>query len=239
MSDPQQPFRKPLPQGPAPEPNPSPYAPPAGQPAAPPAWEPSVWDRPAFVQPTDPTLTQPVEPITPRPLPATAPPPTSTGRPAARRRPDRSRFWLGFALGFVLLSIGSCGSMALALGFGNLRLSDLRGRGESWTPPTLEPTPTIDPAAPPVAAADAAGGRFAVGQTVRNVTGSRVNVRSTPGHLGKETSDVLDQIAPGEAVIIQGESVAQDNLVWWRVSFQGVEGWVAEATASGVQILGQ
>jgi hypothetical protein len=71
------------------------------------------------------------------------------------------------------------------------------------------------------------------------MTGSRVNLRQTPGHVGKASSDVLTQLSPGDAVVILGETTSADNLAWWRVAYQGMEGWVAEATASGVEILGQ
>ena len=57
--------------------------------------------------------------------------------------------------------------------------------------------------------------------------------------MGKSSSDVLAQLRPGDALIIEGETAAVDNLTWWRVTYQGNEGWVAEATASGVDILGQ
>ena len=48
---------------------------------------------------------------------------------------------------------------------------------------------------------------------------------------------------PGERVTILGGPESQDGLRWWQVRYQGsgasapVEGWVAESTASGVQIL--
>ena len=81
--------------------------------------------------------------------------------------------------------------------------------------------------------------RFAAGATVRNLTNSRVNVRSSPGYLGKSPADVVGSLAPGETFAILGESAAADNLTWWRIRTTGaVEGWVAEATSSGVQILG-
>ena len=69
-------------------------------------------------------------------------------------------------------------------------------------------------------------------------------IRQTPGHLGKSDSDILAQMAPGETVAIVGGPTAIDSLVWWLIQYQSsdgrtVEGWTAEATGSGVQILGQ
>lgn len=131
----------------------------------------------------------------------------------------------------------SCGGMAVALGFNRATLAELSGNSVAWTPPTLIPTPPApEPGDTPLAPI---AGRFGVGQTVFNVTGSRVNLRQTPGHLGKPGGDVLAQLGPGDAVVILGETAVADNLTWWRVGFQGAEGWVAEATASGVEILGQ
>lgn len=168
-------------------------------------------------------------------------PPGGAPAPSRRVRTKRRGFWLGFVLSFALLSLATCGSMAVALGLDELRISDFAGGDAVWTPPTLMPTPD---AVPEVAADAGAGeavaaGRFAPGQAVRNVTNSRVNVRRTPGHLGKAGDDVIVQIPAGDSIVILGETAGADNLTWWRVSFQGVEGWVAESTASGVQILGE
>jgi hypothetical protein len=143
-------------------------------------------------------------------------------------------------IGFALLTIGSCSVAWFGLGFNELTLAQLRGNEAGWVVPTLIPTAT--PA--PIAQSDdpsfiAVGGRFTAGETVRNVTASRVNLRRSPGHLGKGGDDILGQLAAGDAVVIHGESTIVDNLTWWRVTWQGQDGWIAEATASGVQILGE
>jgi hypothetical protein len=70
-----------------------------------------------------------------------------------------------------------------------------------------------------------------------------VNIRQTPGYLGKPRDDILVQMEPGDRVEILGESVLADGLTWWQIRYRPqsgrtTEGWVAEATASGVQILG-
>jgi hypothetical protein len=158
-----------------------------------------------------------------------------------RRAGGRGRFWAGFVVGFALLTIASCTGVAATLGFGRLSLADLRGGESGWVPPTLVPTPEAPLGSDGVVAEGSlvAGGRFEAGSRARNITGTRVNVRSTPGHLGKPEGDVLAQVSPGEQVEILGETATADNLTWYRVLFQGSEGWVAEATASGVQILGE
>jgi hypothetical protein len=162
-------------------------------------------------------------------------------QPARRSRP-RSLFLPGFVLGFALLALGSCGGMAVALGLNRLSLADLQNPGAAWTPPPVAPTPAVAEVVP--AAVDQVSTRFAPGQAVRNVTNSRVNVRAAPGYLSKPSGDVLGVVAPGATLEILGDSAAADNLVWWRVQVRApdgaaLEGWVAEATASGVQILGE
>ena len=84
-------------------------------------------------------------------------------------------------------------------------------------------------------------GRLQAGATATNVTNSLVNIRRTPGYLGKPQGDILAQMKPGESVtLLDGPEVA-DSLTWWFVRYQpngqAIEGWVAESTASGVQIL--
>jgi hypothetical protein len=168
----------------------------------------------------------------------------AASKPPARRR-VRSLFWPGFAFGFLLLSAITCGVSAAALGLNQLSLNDLRGgTGAVWTPGPV--TPVAAPAESDLNAggAPAAGesGRFAAGQTVRNLTNSRVNIRMSPGYLGKAASDVIGQIGPGELLQILGDPTVADELTWWRIQAtsngQTVVGWVAEATSSGVQILG-
>jgi hypothetical protein len=107
-------------------------------------------------------------------------------------------------------------------------------------------TPTATPNAADVAdhATSVSGGAFQLGETARNITSSRVNIRQTPGHLGKTDSDIVAQLQPGDTMQIVAGPAPADNLTWWLIQFQSrdermVEGWVAEATGSGVQILGR
>ncbi len=129
----------------------------------------------------------------------------------------------------------------MSFGLNRLDLADLQDSGPVWTPPPATPTP--EPVAVPAGEEriiEDIGGAFQVGEQARNMTGDRVNIRRTPGHLGKvPTQDIVAQVAPGDSVQIVGGRTLQDNLIWWLVSYNGVEGWMAEATASGVQILGR
>ena len=104
-------------------------------------------------------------------------------------------------------------------------------------------TPTVAGGVPgnEIQAATVDGG-FVPGQQARNATSSRVNIRRTPGYLSKRADDVIGQIQPGERVEIIGPPMGADNLLWWQIRYptatgQTIEGWVAEATASGVVIL--
>ncbi|MFO7634311.1 MAG: SH3 domain-containing protein [Caldilinea sp.] len=162
--------------------------------------------------------------------------------PSKRKR--RSLFLPGFVLGFGMLMIASCSSVGIALGLNQLSLAELQGNGAAaWTPPPYTPAPTPLPVTTAAESSSAGSTRFAPQQDVRNLTNSRVNVRATPGYLSKPSGDVIGVIQPGATAVVLGENQASDNLVWWRVRValddgRTIEGWVAEATASGVQILG-
>lgn len=154
--------------------------------------------------------------------------------------PNRARnlFWPGFALGFLLIAALSCSAMLLLSGLGNL--GELRSAGAVWTPPPLAvatPAPTLESGIG--SESEPAVGEYRTGDQARNITTSVVNIRRTPGHLGKPAGDIVAQALPGDTVtIVKGPSVA-DNLTWWYVRYGAAEGWMAQATASGVQILGR
>jgi hypothetical protein len=183
----------------------------------------------------DATYTQPAPPV-PEPAP-TAPPPT-------RRRKLRTYFWPGFVVGFLLLSLASCGGIVLATGVSRLRLSDLQAGQPAWTPPAVTATPVITPAPAAEIPVDQTGGTFQPGERLVNITNSLVNIRATPGYLGKPGGDVIGQVPPRGTLETLGGRALADGLVWWRIRYTApdggvIEGWIAEATASGVQILGR
>lgn len=170
------------------------------------------------------------------------PQPTQPTPPPSKRR-SRSLFWIGFGVGFGLLALASCSGIGVALGLNQLSLAELQGNGVVWTPPPYTPVPTAV-AADEAATATGVSTRFAPQERVRNLTNSRVNMRATPGYLSKPAGDVIGVLEPGATVIISGENQTADNLTWWYVQAtladgRTVVGWVAEATASGVQILGE
>jgi hypothetical protein len=134
----------------------------------------------------------------------------------------------------------------MATGVSRINLAGLQNNGVAWSPPPVTATPVVQEAAPDESGVvlEEGGGAFLAGEQVRNVTSSRVNLRAVPGYLGKPDGDVIAQVLPGEWLEILGGRASADNLTWWLVRYTPpgggpVEGWVAEATASGVQILSQ
>lgn len=165
---------------------------------------------------------------------------------ADRQSPPRRRslFLPGFAVGFVLLTALTCAGGLYAAGLDTGGIAQLRGRSAAgWTPPPAPLVALVEETAVTVESETAGDDAFRPGDLLRNITSSRVNIRESPGYLGKPPEDVVAQAVPGEGVeIVDGPQVA-DGLTWWYVRLSGesgaVEGWMAEATASGVQILGQ
>jgi hypothetical protein len=66
---------------------------------------------------------------------------------------------------------------------------------------------------------------------------SRVNIRQSYGYINKPESDVVVTVPSGAVLEIVGGPQRADNLTWWRVRWDGWEGWIAEYTAGNRQIL--
>lgn len=65
-----------------------------------------------------------------------------------------------------------------------------------------------------------------------------VNLRATPGYLGKNDNvDVLVKIPSGERVEIISGPKEKDGLSWWKITWEGYTGWIADHTASGREII--
>jgi len=97
-------------------------------------------------------------------------------------------------------------------------------------PPTKTPEPTTErPQATPTASNPSA--RISSEMI-------EVNLRKSPGYVSKDDAvDVVTKIPAGAYLeILEGPRPA-DNLQWWRVSWNGYEGWIAEKTGSGRIIL--
>jgi len=159
----------------------------------------------------------------------------------AKQVTERSLFWPGFALSLLLLGMVSCGALSMLLNINPIQIAQIRSGQESWYPP--EPTPDFLPEDDQPLDDSSTVAAFGIGQQVQNLTNSRVNVRRSPGYLGKADDDILYQVMPSAEMEILDEPAEMDGLTWWQIRYdvdQGdvIEGWVAEATASGVQILG-
>lgn len=155
----------------------------------------------------------------------------------------RSFFLPGFVLGFLILAVLSCSGALFAAGIDAGKITQLRDNSlVAWTaPPT--PVPSQVEVAPQRSESESTvDDAYLPGDRPRNITSSLVNIRSSPGYLGKPAQDVVAQAVPGQEVEILGGPETVDGLEWWRVRLATteatVEGWIAEATASGVQILG-
>jgi hypothetical protein len=65
-----------------------------------------------------------------------------------------------------------------------------------------------------------------------------VNLRKSPGYVNKnDEKDVVREISCGEYVKLLGENEFRDDLNWWKINWNGYEGWVADHTGKGKQIL--
>ena len=65
-----------------------------------------------------------------------------------------------------------------------------------------------------------------------------VNLRRTPGYSGKDDSvDSIYEVPCGELMELLGPTEKADGLTWWKVSWRGYTGWVADHTGRGKIIL--
>lgn len=168
-------------------------------------------------------------------------------RPPAPEQKPQSRwpFWLGFAISFLALSVLSLGLLLMSMGLDNFDLASLQDNEAAWSPPPLTLTPSADSNVVDASAANSmeSTGQYAIGANLRNITDGGVFIRETPGYLSKLETDKIGRIASGGAVEIIGGPATVDDLTWWQIRYQTgngtvIEGWSAEATASGLQILG-
>jgi hypothetical protein len=78
-------------------------------------------------------------------------------------------------------------------------------------------------------------GAFTLNQTVYAT--DWLNIRRSPGYVGKLGDDILGMVAPSQPATITGAATVADGLTWWPVrvllhSGQLVDGWGAEANAT-------
>lgn len=171
----------------------------------------------------------------------------------------------GFALGILLLTFTLCtvGIWFLPKISETFNLGLGAAPGQSWSPPTEIPTPTdtpipvaqpLDPtptlrstqdeadaaiSTTPIADLPAPDGpqTFQIGDLALNVNEGPVNLRRSPGFVDKPVSDRIGLVPPGDQVEIIGGPKLADDLIWWDIRWNNVEGWMAEIRASGIRIL--
>lgn len=153
-------------------------------------------------------------------------------------------FWAGFVLSFLFLTIAGLGVLLLSTGVDRFDLSSLQGNENGWSPPAIIPTPTVDAErAGELVASSSGNGQYGTGAILRNVTGTNVRIRQTPGNLSKPEGDIVAGIPANGRVEVIGGPATADGLTWWLVRYttgngEVIEGWSAEVTASGLRILG-
>lgn len=155
----------------------------------------------------------------------------------------KTLFLPGFIIGFILTGALVCGGLGMILGLDEISLADIRNNEEGWSPPEITPTPESVLLEDAFAPAESPAGTFSTGELAFNVTDSRVNIRSSPGHLGKPGEDIYALAQPGDPMEILGGPEYADSLAWWLIRYTAsdgtiTDGWVAEATSNGVTILG-
>jgi hypothetical protein len=152
---------------------------------------------------------------------------------ARARRPGGAVWWLGPLIGLVL---GACGLIGFSGLIGLKPLSSATGapptaRVITITPSPVIPTPTLAPAAlpiasPPAIASPTPAGLYIGGGAVVAGTGSSLRLRSDPGLQ----STTLKTVDDGTRLkILEGPREA-DGLTWWRLedAADGAQGWAAE-----------
>jgi len=82
---------------------------------------------------------------------------------------------------------------------------------------------------------------FVLNNVVATTTG--VNLRRTPGYVGKAASDILAQVPEGARLTIVSAAPQQvDGLAWWQVRYAAtgqpvLTGWAAHQSPAGVELL--
>jgi hypothetical protein len=84
------------------------------------------------------------------------------------------------------------------------------------------------------------GGRFKRGNRI--FATSFVNLRHSPGYVGKTEDDIAAVVPYGQSVTVENGPQQVDELNWWRLSYTSAEqqefqGWAAETSPGGQQLL--
>ena len=67
---------------------------------------------------------------------------------------------------------------------------------------------------------------------------SQAALRKSPGYASKDDAvDIIYKVDCGQQLLLLGDSQHADGLRWWKVSWNGYVGWMADHTGSGRTIL--
>jgi hypothetical protein len=74
--------------------------------------------------------------------------------------------------------------------------------------------------------------------TTANVVYPQVRIRWSPGYVGKnDHTDSKKYMTTGDTVYVMGGPETKDGLCWWFVEHKGVQGWTADHSREGRQLL--
>ena len=85
--------------------------------------------------------------------------------------------------------------------------------------------------------------RVQPGCHVQVINAFQVNLRQSPGYVGKSAFDIVAQVPYGSTLLVLPSArfadtpAYADDLVWWRVRFASLEGWIAEFTNTRTPLL--
>jgi len=67
---------------------------------------------------------------------------------------------------------------------------------------------------------------------------TQASLRRSPGYINKDDStDIIYKVDCGQTVMILGATQKADDLIWWKVYWNGYTGWMADHTGKGRIIL--
>ncbi len=105
-----------------------------------------------------------------------------------------------------------------------------------------QPAPPVTPAPPPPPPPAAPTGKFRAGETVFAQT--FVNLRRSPGYVGKTAEDIVGEMAYGRSGLVQAGPRSADDLTWWQLAHTAADnralvGWAAETGSDKAELLGK
>ncbi len=152
----------------------------------------------------------------------------------------------------VVVLIGLVASIIAIFVFitGYDHLNDVSGSNQPVSPPIIvitqvvqsapqalgDPTISNPPTSSVGSPTSASNNSYATISCENDIT--QASLRKSPGYVGKDDStDVLYKIDCGQTVQLLGEKQDADGLTWWKISWSGYVGWMADHSGNGRIIL--